>query len=552
VLLFSVVVVAQHSNDTLLFQIKLNGNPGSLFYCKWGGESRDMLSGPVLAGDGNLLFYSQHGYVLYDERGKLLDFHSLHKKNRKLTSKGKMPVRLAYPYDDRTMVYYQMYGERSDSAYMYRKRLKRRWMRKVKKHETLDPEHIHRAQLFNLAGNTITDEMKAKVYPRQHLVGYTSLDDGKKWWSLDKFYSFQSPVIAEEEGELVSFFAGIRKGADDGVNKSLIEPRGVFRSEGYWYYCGVYSQSGSTRDQNFQRLYICDAAGNVLSSNKLLKNAMDDDVVGEVESEKMLYTVKRAARHAFLPAVDTNGVIYFGVIDYPEKRIDIMKRVLYRYHPIPSGPGLEDSIHRELSIFMEPDTVACPIGNKPIEMLPRFHFNDSLGISHPLTEHDLVRQGFVAKIFRVPNSGLDKKLRRRQRALPDHVRHKQDSLAALSTASCPYGVMLQKDGTEFGRFYYNVGDELMSARVLRVTRTYEVFIRVDLRDRAEILVFYIDGSFLNRFTFNHQDYADRLDVVSVSEQRDIFEKDYEVADDAYRYYTWKLGGPSINRVVRRK
>jgi hypothetical protein len=68
-----------------------------------------------------------------------------------------------------------------------------------------------------------------------------------------------------------------------------------------------------------------------------------------------------------------------------------------------------------------------------------------------------------------------------------------------------------------------------------------VFVRVDLLDYAEIVVFSIDGSFLNRFTFNRKPFLDRRDIIAVSNDRRVIEEDYERIAEDYTYYSWDLG-----------
>jgi hypothetical protein len=533
---------AQHANDTLLFSIPLNESSASLYYCELGAAQGAMLAGPVIMADGALMFYSRNGYALYNLAGKPLDYHSLIRRNRRAIRRGRQPKLLAYPLDRRTLLYYRRREEGSDSVDVYRKRLHRRLMRRVKDPETIPPE-VGRSHLFNLAHNTITNEMSYKAFVKPHLVGYTALDDGFRWWSIDKFYSFRSPLIVERQGAFVSFFPGLNGDENATVNTSLIEPLGVFSRDGSWYYYGVFNPAGSTKENYYQKLFLCDRAGNVLYMNSLIKNRLMDDVLAEVEEEKMVYTVKRAGRHAFLPAVDRHGVIYFGVIDYQQKRIDVFKRLFYRYeaHPFQSpSSALEKAIEYEGRCFCRQDTLAPVAGGAGTPVVPAMERVDEDARTHVLGEKGARREGYVAKIFREERPLLWKKLNRARRALPEAVQRMQDSLAALSTIRCPYGFALYKGGGEVRRFTYGPGEVVTCARVLQVTTTFEVFVRVDLVDRAEILVFDVDGGYLNRFVFNRQFHRERMDVVVISDERKVVEKDYEVEDAAHRFYEWRL------------
>lgn len=535
----AVVSTAQHANDTLLFSIPLKEDPASLYHCKIGDDQGSMLSGPVIMADGALMFYSRNGYALYSTTGKPLDYHSLIRKNRRARRRSRQPYVLAYPLDRSTILYYRRWAEGSDSVDVYRKALHRRRLRKVRDEAGIPPE-VGRSQLFNLANNGITNEMSYKAFAQPHLVGYTAGPDGYRWWSIDKFYSFRSPLIVARRDTFDSFFPGLNGDETTQINESLIEPLGVYRQDGSWYYYGVFIPAGSTKESYYQKLFLCDRAGNVLYSNSLIKDRLMDDVLAEIEEEKMVYTVKRAGKHAFLPAVDRHGVIYFGVIDYQERKIDVMKRVFYKYVAHPAEPSMEREIEFEGRCFCRQDSLAPSAGGRPTLVVPAVERVDGQGHSRRLDAKGLARKGYLVKIFRKEKPQLWKKLMRVRSSLPESVRGMQDSLAGLPTARCPYGIALLKGRKELRRFRYGLGDIVLCARVLKVTNTFEVFVRVDLADRAEMLVFGLDGDYMNRFVFNRQDYRERMDVVVVSDDRKVVEKDYEVVEEAHRFYEWRL------------
>ena len=351
---------AQHANDSLLFVIKLDEDTTGLFGCRWGEPVRNSLSGPVLMQGHTLLFYSRDGYVLYDQRGHVTDEHSLIRKNRSLARKGQPLVRLAYPVDNSTLVYYTEPLAAGQQKQVFYKRIYSRALKSANGDAAFQSnEQVGSAQLFNLYHNSITDEMATKTTLTPHLVGYSSLADGMKWWALDKFYSFTSPLILEEKGAYRGFFPGFRGVEGMDVKRTLIEPLGVFFMNGMWYYYGAYSPGGASQEQYFQRLFLCDQAGNLLYDNTILKMTVVDDVLGENEEEKMIYTVKRAARHVFLPAVDENGDIFYGIIDYRKRQIEVMKRIFYKFCAVPCGPVLEDIIFRQQGYEYDVSGVQC-------------------------------------------------------------------------------------------------------------------------------------------------------------------------------------------------
>ena len=136
---------------------------------------------------------------------------------------------------------------------------------------------------------------------------------------------------------------------------------------------------------------------------------------------------------------------------------------------------------------------------------------------------------------------MKKKLLRTQRALPERVQHSQDSIASLTTSWCPFSISINhEEKGKLGYLYYGLGDEVFSARILSVTSApLEIFVRVDLEHMAEVVVFSANGQFKNRFTFNKQLYRDREDLIVISENGEIIEKDYESSKNG-KYYRWVL------------
>jgi hypothetical protein len=117
----------------------------------------------------------------------------------------------------------------------------------------------------------------------------------------------------------------------------------------------------------------------------------------------------------------------------------------------------------------------------------------------------------------------------------------QDSISATSTSWCPYTITLNRENKgEIARFYYGFGDVITCARVMEVTQTGEVYVRVDLDTWAEILVFTTQGKYLSRFIFNRKPFEERKDLIAISDTREILEWDYESDRSGKTYLRWEL------------
>jgi hypothetical protein len=527
------LVSAQPNKDIKLFTIQLNDDSMSIYGCIWNDQVQTTLSGPVHMADKTLLFYSQNGYVLYDRKGKLLDSHSLFRTNRKGKYK-KNPLCLAYPLDSVTLLYYQ---EGKDKLEVYRKQLHKNGMKKVdlEKRECL--KDIKKVHLFNLAHNTSTDEMARKCYEKPHLVGYTSEEGGYKWWTTDKFYSFDSPLILEKEGTFVSFFPGVKASQKTQGRKHLIEPLGAFTVGGRWFYYGLSTSGGNTSITYYQSLSLADQGGNILYTINLLKEEITDAVLQKNRTSNTIFTVRRASRHVFVPAIDNNGDVYYGIIDFERKSIDIHKKEIYHFKPHPYKSVLKKEFEAENQITFTPMYFSC---NPESEggLLPEFITVTDTGIA-TLKNDDVMFGQYYVKIHRHNDDMLKKKLRRVHHSLNERVQKIQDSIAKVETSWCPYAIsIMSKESGPMTSFHYGIGDELLSARVLGRTAGSELVVRVDLEKWAEVVVFYENGDFCDRFVFNNQDFTDRKDLLVVSEKHGLIEKDLENGEPEYKH--WKL------------
>jgi hypothetical protein len=533
------VKAAQPAVDTLLFTIALNDDTTSIYGCRWDDKIHSTLAGPVLMSGKHLLFYSQHGYVLYNEKGKLLDSYSLMKTNAASAKKGEAPIRFAYPLDSTTLL---LYREKSDGAApeeIYQKKIFSKDLKKV----TTATYEIYRqltsGQLFNLAANSITDEMNRRNFLMPLLVGYTALQGGTKWWSIDRLYSFTSPLIVEDNGLCTSFFPGLKSDQKCEVPSHQIEPLGVYQFQGRWYYFGIASSFGNTEDAYYQMLILCDQAGNLLYNSKLMKQEIADAILQHVEKTNTNYTVRRAVRNVFVPTIDRHGDICYGMIDFDRKTIKVFKRMFLRYQRQEAKRLSEKIFEKANELAYTPLLLDCAGGSED-GVYPEITRLSDDGFT-AVDKKSLVKKGFYLTVHRVTDNGLKTKLLRTQSGLPKNVQHAQDSIAKLISSWCPYSVALNHE--ERGRLnflHYGLNDEVLSARLLTVTDSMRIFIRVDCEKWAEVVECGADGTFVNRFIFNNQEYTDRKDLVVVGKNGNVAEEDFETGKGNLNYYLWRL------------
>lgn len=531
---------SQFGADTLLFTIDLNGDSGTLFDCQWVKSIDHTLSGPVLMENNTLLFYSRNGYVLYSLEGKRIDDHSLFNRNRRLARKGLPLIVLAYPYDAQNILYYRTEnaGDLVGSQ-IFMKRLRRGGLTKVNGKNEPAFEKLGRAQPFNLAHNIITDEMVERTYPMPNLVGHCTNPTKMMWWCLDNFYSFSSPLLVEEVEKGVSLFTGLRKDRSLTAAGPLIQPLSVIQVDGLWHYYGINIPGDLSQSIQEQVVFIADHAGNHLYTVKLKKRTVTDAVLSEDEKQKMIYTVRRPVEHVFLPAAHPAGDIYYGKINYKKATIEVRKLPFLRYRPVPSGPRIEDHIDRQSRFSLLLGSPECGDGIDAPIFYPRVWHMDTVGNERELEKRDLEVKGYVTTIVRPSDDALKKKMGRPHRQLPKRIQHLRDSVAAQQTTWCPFGVCLESKGGVIRTMHYASDEKILGARIVSVTATGEIFIRVDLENRAEILILTETGEYRNRFVFNRQNIGGRKDIIAVSSDGLICEKDFEIIDGGYRFYLWK-------------
>jgi hypothetical protein len=539
----AIPVQAQHANDTLCFSIPMNLDTNSLFCCvqTGGNDMKTVLSGPVIMENRTLLFYSCNGYLLYTQSGALIDSQTLFKDNKKLSREDPRRLKLAFPLDRSTILYFRKTSPGREGLEIYQKKLMKKGLRRIEGPDVGNLYDIETAELFNLSDNGITDEMATRSFLQQNLVGYVSLTGGERWWSLDRFYSFTSAVLVENNGAFESFFPGLLHDQKTDVQKHLINPLGTYVMDGRRYYYGIHSTLGSQDPESFQRLYLCDQAGNLLYSNELLKQTIVDAVLEYDKKSNTNFTVKRPGEYVFSPTVDKNGDIFYGMIDYSQRLLEVKKRLYFRYFARTTQPGFDELVNVQRRFVFKPLELSCPESERGKKSLPDLQYRDEKGKKRKALLREISCKGIYVAISREKNQELKKRLSLKCSSLPAAVRRLQDSLATVPTASCPYVLSLEQEGNgTLCTFYYGCGDKVLCARVLNVTQTFEIFVRVDCENFAEILVFSLDGLFLNRFIFNKRNYRDRKDIIAVSDNRDIIEEDYEHIAEDYTYFKWEL------------
>lgn len=538
ILLFSFALQAQLAFDTLLFRIPLidDTTVKSLFRCYGEGRIRKTISGPVIMEGKTLLFYSEEGYLLYDRRGTIVDSHSVFKKNIGLPKKSTKKIKFAFPTNNETLLYYQKINNRESPLTLIEKKLYKKRLRPLREKEYKFYLEAGNRHLFNIAHNSITDDMAYTYFVEPQLIGFTALTAGDKWWSVDKFYTFSSPIINEKDGKYHSFFPGIRP-RNSRDKQQLVNPIQVFKWDRNWYYAGVHANVGTVEERYIQTFYICDPAGNILYSDDLLKLTNRDAIIGE--DDETYYTVKKIERFVFQPSVDNDGNVYYGIIDYVKNDIEVRERGYFRYTKVSSEPDLAHLIDVEKNITYKPVSIPCNMKQPGGKSIPDVTLQNAKGVRIKAKAKHLTKSEYVIRISRVIYRDVDKKLARGRRSLPEKVQSIKDSLSGLSSISCPYTVTLSGPKGMIRSFNYPSGMDVLCARVLAVRKNSDVVVRIDCETFAEILIFKTDGSFANRFLFNTQDYKKRKDVVVATDRSPIIELDYESDKDEGKFFRWE-------------
>jgi hypothetical protein len=534
------------SHDTVLFVVTMSEDSASLFYCDRNIPVREMLAGPAMMGNERLMLHSAKGYVLYELDGTVIDSHSL--AGQKPTGdEDDGALRFCCPLDTTMALCCRPTPSDEEHAFELRyKRMDRKRLRDIDSDEYATYEKLTGGVLVNIARNAITDEMARRVYLHSQLVGFSGLEpEDQRWWSLDRFYSFSSPLVHERDSLLVSFFPGIGQGDRQFRDKAL-DAIGTFERQGRRYYVGVSAPMGGHVWRSWQTVYFCDAAGNVLYTDSLLKQTNTEVTLGfDKDPEKnVVYTARATKKFVFPPVVRPDGSLIYGSIDYDTKELTVHRRVYPRYVPSPCEPRLAHLIDLEKDISYEPVSISCGRTLRTGAMIPRVRFTDAEGNRRTATVRDLACDDFLARIARESYRDLESKLVRGARGLPSTVAALCDSLGEMGTAACPYVISLSGPKGVRQTFNYGAGEDVLCARVIAVRANGHVVVRVDLEEYAEILIFTRSGGYHSRFIFSRQPCTQRNDVVVARDDSPIVELDYEADPVRGTFQAW---GPSWSR-----
>jgi hypothetical protein len=273
-----------------------------------------------------------------------------------------------------------------------------------------------------------------------------------------------------------------------------------------------------------------------------MKQVLIDDVLEHDKKSNTDYTVKRFWQFVTLPAIDENGDAYYGICDYRARTIEVRKRLFLKYCTRIIDPAFTELIDAQKKYCLKPMPLECRSAQKnKTSEITGIMVRDEHGKRRRATVTECTCGGYCAHLFRDPNAELKKRLSFSSNGVPAEVKHARDSVARLPTATCPFAVTLyNKENEEVHAIHYGVGDEVVAARVIRVTPSSDVFVRVDLKKWAEVLVFSKGGSYVNRFMFNGEDCQKRKDIVAVCDDGTVIEEDYEHIPEDYTYFKWEL------------
>jgi hypothetical protein len=491
--------------------------------------------------DNSLLFYSELGYVLFDQKGAVLDSNSVFKKNKGLTKNDSSALRLAFPVDQATILYYNEIPLENFPCTLFRKKLYKAILKPVHEKPWYAAYAIPgKRYVSNFAFNAITDNMVERYYLEANLIGYTSITAGDKWWSVEKFYSLASPLVHESDGRFLDLFPGMDLG---NLKINAPEPLQIFNRDNCWHYSGIAANVGLKQERYYQTFFIADQAGNILCTDTLLRRENLDKIIGEDKST--YYTVKGMKRNVFNPAVAANGNLFYAIYDYPEKRIEVRTRTYYTYAPFPAAPLLKDLVENEKFVEYVPLDLECSKKTNRSPAIPEITVFDLKKKKYVRgTRQHLTIHGYLCQVSRNQDRELKKKLDKSKNSAPKRVQKMIDSLSHEPSTTCPYTLLLSGPTGTITTFKYLPGDDIVCARVLALLDKNTILVRVDCRGYAEALLFKTNGAFLNRFVFNRQNYENRLDILVASEQGRIVEMDFESEDNSERWFEWK-------RIVRR-
>jgi hypothetical protein len=532
--------------DTVLFTLELRqSDQRSVRSCERSDAPSGGLSGPVVMAGSSLLLWSSRGYLLLDSSGTVLDSHAVSEQD---AARG---LKLAYPIDSLSLLYYSPSSGSGRPVKVFRKRLFDPFLGEITDREYRSLGAVHVGTFVNIACNAITSRRTVRLSLEPQLVGFTGLDEGERWWALDRDANLFSPLLYRRADGGASLYAGLFQGEGVRVPRGEnIELRGSFAWEGRRCYLGALRQTNLELPRCSQYLYTCDEAGNVLHLDTVLGQENADMVVGLTSEggENIVAVMRDAARMAFPPVADGSGRVYYGIMDYEHCAFSVRRRAYMKYRPVPfDAAAVTGAFAAEQDLAYERVPIRCNPSVAGGAQIPRVSYTGPGGVRRVATIRELERDGYIARIGRRSLRDLSAKLGRRGVSLPTAAQRLRDSLvAALPEADCPYVVSLSGPGGYVRTFAYGAGEAVLCARVLGVRPDSAVAVRVDQIGSAEILLFTSEGAFVNRFTFNRQPWSQRRDLVVLTRPSRtaavpdglLVEWDFEQSPDPGAAWSW--------------
>jgi len=515
---------AQYVRDTALFALPLvKDNPSSVRLCQYNRSAQEMPAGPVVMAGGSLLLFCGRGYLLCDSSGAVLDSHQVSAQDAGL--------RLAFPFDSVSLLYYRTGGAPPRPVRIFRKRLTDPGMTELSDEEYRWLGAAHAGVFVNIARNAVVDARTVRLNLAPQLVGYTALAGGERWWALGREATLGSPVIYGDAAGRGALFAGLFEGEGTRLPRDAPSPelRATFVRDGRRCYVGVQAQTNVDLPRCVQRIVVCDDAGNVLWADTVLKQENADMMVGlqAQGGENVIALVRGTTVLAFPPAVDGAGRVYYGVADFNACTFAVRRRDCLVFLPMSGEPIPPQPLAVERDIAWEaPSFCPCPMQRTGAE-IPSVTFTGPDGQRRSAAVRDLTRAGFIARIARQARRDVEAKVSRGVPGLPRDAVLLRDSLAALAGTGCPWVLSLSGPDGYIRTFAFGPDEPLLCARVLGLLPDSTVVVRADLPRAAEILLFTPRGSFVNRFAFNRQPHKERKDLLLVRPDGVLVEQDFE-------------------------
>jgi hypothetical protein len=381
------------------------------------------------------------------------------------------------------------------------------------------------------------DAMRLQIGPR--LIGFTTLKGGNRWWSVDKEPDLRGPVVHRFPDGAGELFPGLFQGEGSRQRHDLpIDIRGVYGTNEGPVYVGVSSDIDENLPRCFQTLYHCDRAGNILYSDRLLKQVNSDIPLSlnAQNGENIMAFVRGATQRAYPPVVAPDGRVFYGEIDFEKCAFRVHRRDYAVYRPQPVDPIVTPAFATERDIQYEPTAIPCNPAQLAGAQIPRVSFLAADGTRRIARPRELERGGFVARLSRQNARSAPLRLTRRQPGMPNEAGKLCDSLANLPALGCQWQLSLSGPNGFVRTFAFAPDEKLLCARVIGIRPDSTVVVRVDLAHSAQVLLFTPTGTFLNRFTFNRQGWQQRRDVVVVMPEGQLVEAD---AEGQPRQLLWK-------------